>query len=1299
MKKLYLLLSLCVLALGLNAQTVTSNSPVCEGATILLSVPNTAGATYSWTGPNGFTANTASVSISNATSANAGTYDITVTGFGQTVTATTSVVVNPTTFFGGTAQGNSCGTNCTGFISLSGQGVYTYMMNGATQTGTSVVFQGLCAGVYNVTASNTFGCSSNQIITVAQPVQLTATIADNAPTYCATVTGGTAPYMFTWSNGAATSCIQTTSPGTYCVTITDANGCSTTACTTVSNCPNPPSFGALIVDASCGACNGAFNISGQGVYTYTLMGNGLVFPTQTGTSVTFGQLCAGTYTITADDNAGCTSIQTYTIISAPAMIAVAAPQSASCGLANGSICATVSGGTAPYTYYWNTNQTTACINSIAAGAYTCTITDANGCTATVSTSVGTTGPAQVSISSLSSVCLGNTLQINTTIGGGTAPFTYSWATSGPGLSNYNVANPLLAWTIAGTYTYVVTVTGANGCTSSASRVITIQQCSGSAPIANVDQAATTEDSPAITINVAANDTDVDNDLNPSGVTIFGVPQHGTATVLSTGEILYQPNPNFCGTDILVYQICDLANNCTTGDAIISVSCVNDAPVAVNNNISVMSGQTASIYVGNNDYDSDSYAMSYTIVAGPNHGTATINPNNGLTTYTANATYVGLDTITYTICDSAALCSTAFVFINVTPQPTCNIVLTGQASGAVCNQANGAAYLYFTGSNMVAPYTITMNGTVLATVTTFQYTAQALAPGAYVFQVSDANGCQSSPFTIVVQSNNSTWFSIPISVTPASCGLADGSATVTIPNALGYVWSNGQSGATATGLASGYYSVTVTQTAGCQSHTNVYVPHSPSCYSTISGYVYDDHIDANCAPDNATGVAYAYVYITNSAGNYVVGGYTYSNGFYSFSVYDNDSYTVHYGNYYQACGWNYYYSQLVPICGTTRGVVINGFGTTASGNNFYVTYPPQQHNCSVAAWSSGTARPLIPRLYTVRVYNNGSYPESGTATLQYNQYISNVVQNTPWALHDVATRTITWNYSNLAPGASISFNVYLTLDAAAPLGQYVYTYSAITMNGVTDACPSDNTYDWIQMITNSYDPNAKAVNVPDQFEVNTEADSTLTYRIDFQNTGTDTAYAVVLKDAIDLSKFEINSINPLYATHPFRMEREGNNVVVFRFDNIYLPHAAIDEPGSHGYVVFTIRMRGGLPVGTTVENTADIYFDYNEAIITNTTSNTILEPNSVPTVNLAHLAASLQPNPSQSTTTLLYNLPNASAVNITVTDLMGRTVQTVANNAIQAAGEHQLSLTSLNAGTYLVQIRTNEGIAVLKWNVF
>ncbi|KAF2518378.1 hypothetical protein EYY60_00165, partial [Flavobacterium zhairuonense] len=334
----------------------------------------------------------------------------------------------------------------------------------------------LVAGTYSVTITDANSCTKTiNNIAITQPPVLnaiastTAVSCNNGANGSATISpsGGTSPYTYLWSNGAATATINGLTAGTYSVTVTDANSCTKTVNNIIITQPTILSGTASTIAVSCfGGANGSATVTASGgvpAYTYSWAPSG-------GTAATASGLVAGTYSVTITDANSCSTTINNIVVGSPASALTAtagAQTNVLCnGGATGSATVSVSGGTPAYTYSWApSGGTAATATGLTAGTYTVTVTDANACQTTQSftisqpTVLNATPVAQTNIA-----CYGGSTGSATVTGtGGTGAYTYSWAPSG---GTAATATGLAA----GTYT--VTVTDANGCQDTQSFTIT-----------------------------------------------------------------------------------------------------------------------------------------------------------------------------------------------------------------------------------------------------------------------------------------------------------------------------------------------------------------------------------------------------------------------------------------------------------------------------------------------------------------------------------------------------------------------------------------------------------------------------------------------------------------------------------------------------------------------------------------------------------------------------------------------------------------------------------------------------------
>jgi hypothetical protein len=404
----------------------------------------------------------------------AGSYSVTITdAFG--CTGTTSITIGEPPLLTATASSTNvlCFGGATGTATASGNGgTGSFTYSWSPSGGTASAITGLTAATYSVIITDINGCTASATTTITEPPALT-TSATSTPVSCfagtngtATVaaTGGSGAYAYLWQPSNGTGATETgLTAGTYTITVTDANGCTSSATTTITE---PTALTATIssTQATCSFANGSatVNVSG-GItnYTYAWSPSG-------GTAATTTGITGGNYTCLITDANGCTLSPTVNVASANAPIVSTVTTMVTCfGGNDGSATAITVGGTGPYSYLWSNGDADSIAAGVTAGSYTVTLTDANGCIATSTVTVNE--PSMLNIQASANptmVCEGSTVQLNATANGGTPAYSFAWLP---------IALPGQTQTITptSTTTYTVVATDANGCTANSSITVTV----------------------------------------------------------------------------------------------------------------------------------------------------------------------------------------------------------------------------------------------------------------------------------------------------------------------------------------------------------------------------------------------------------------------------------------------------------------------------------------------------------------------------------------------------------------------------------------------------------------------------------------------------------------------------------------------------------------------------------------------------------------------------------------------------------------------------------------------------------
>lgn len=333
-----------------------------------------------------------------------------------------------------------------------------------------------------------------------------------------------------------------------------------------------------------------------------------------------------------------------------------------------------------------------------------------------------------------------------------------------------------------------------------------------------------------------------------------------------------------------------------------------------------------------------------------------------------------------------------------------------------------------------------------------------------------------------------------------------------------------------------------------------------------------------------------------------------------------------------------------------------------------------------------ARPGFDATYQLVYKNKGNQTLSGNINLAFDDAVLDFVSANP-SLANQTVNNLSWSYANLLPFESRTIDFTLNVNSpqetpAVNIGDVLhFTASIDPISG--DETSADNTFTFAQTVQGSYDPNDKIC-----LEGNTitpeKVGDYLHYIIHFQNSGTAAAENIVVKDVIDTTKFDIASLQLTSASHPYETKVTGDKIE-FIFENIQLPAEIDNEPASHGFVAFKIKTKSDLVLGNTVSNKADIYFDYNFPIVTESAVTTV----SVLGVNeFENKSVSVFPNPVSD----VLNITSIGIIkSVQVYDVQGRLTDTFLKDEEKTT----INLSNKKTGAYFVKIFTEKGVKVEK----
>lgn len=765
----------------------------------------------------------------------AGTYTVTVTYALGSCTENLSVTltdVSSMTLGTVVTNTNSC-TGSLGAIDLTvTAGVPPLDFAWSTGDATEDI-NNLPAGVYQVTVTDATGCSQTTSATVGNDFNLNATLVPTSATCTGgnpcngfidlTITSGTPPFEYFWSTGVSAQDHLNCCPGTYTVTISDANGCTKSFSTVVGQSGAAIVATAVPTNASCGLNNGSINLTvtgGGGNYIYNWSNN------------TFNQdltnLAPGTYTVTVSEFPQCTQTASATIVQAPDISLSTSVVPDECGANGGLIELTVNGGSGTFTYQWSNGSTFQNILNLTPGTYTVTVTDLGGCTKTTSATIVYISGLTLNLVATDATCNGNDGSIDLSVQGGIGPYTYLWMT-GPTTQD-------VSGLVGGTYT--VTVTSGANCTETAS-VQVGQSVSFVLNATVVPSNSCIQSTGAIDLTVTppgvynyqwSNGVIATEDINnlSSGNYSVTVTDGSNCSKVATYFVPDNPNaPNLSA--IPTASSCDFSNGTidltVTGGAGPFIYLWSNG-ATTEDLFNVVSGPYDVTVTGSNGcasittvlVDNVNIALTLSGVVTPNTACLGANGSIDLSVLPSGVySYIwshsedeedvsGLLPGTYTVTVSAGGTCSAEAEFTVDWNPA-TLGLTTNVTDASCNGNDGAIDLTVSGG--ASPYTYLWSNGVT------NEDQNNLSPGTYTVTVTDVNFCSN---TVSVTVGQSSTILATTTVTNVFCnGGSNGSINLSVAGGsppYTYLWSNNNVTQDLSGLTAGTYTVTVTDINGC-----------------------------------------------------------------------------------------------------------------------------------------------------------------------------------------------------------------------------------------------------------------------------------------------------------------------------------------------------------------------------------------------------------------------------------------------------------------------------------------------------
>ena len=336
-----------------------------------------------------------------------------------------------------------------------------------------------------------------------------------------------------------------------------------------------------------------------------------------------------------------------------------------------------------------------------------------------------------------------------------------------------------------------------------------------------------------------------------------------------------------------------------------------------------------------------------------------------------------------------------------------------------------------------------------------------------------------------------------------------------------------------------------------------------------------------------------------------------------------------------------------------------------------------------------ARPGFDAVYKIVYRNAGTEIQSGTLSFNFEDDKTDLVSAVPEALSQ-SVNLLSWDFAGLNPFETreiiVTLNVNSSVESPAVNNGDLLHFTAALTTALVDQTPANNTFMYDQIVVGSFDPNDKAVS-RESIGISQLGDY-LYYTVRFQNTGTYQAENVVIRDILS-KKLDASTFEVVATSHSARSlvtraatANDPDKLEIF-FEGINLPASQNNEPGSHGFATFRIKPKNNVVLDDVITNKAEIYFDFNSAIATNTVSTTVVALGLED--QIVNLFA-IFPNPAKHTVTI--TLQNDAPVqSLVIYNLLGQQLKAITPNFENR--EMTIDISQFETGTYLLQIASGQ----------